>query len=237
MFFKAKVKPKVSAIVVAAGSGSRMGIKKNKVFLELLGVPVLARTLLVFQNIKEIEEIIVVSKETEISDVLCLAEEYKIKKLKKVVCGGETRQDSVFSGLLEISDDSTVVLIHDGARPLVTCETVLSVINEALISGAAAPGVKNKNTLKKIDQNGFITDTLDRENIVEIQTPQGFKKDLILSAYNEAKKSGFVATDDCMIAENAGEKVKVVFSGSDNIKITTKDDLALCEQILEKRGE
>lgn len=234
MFLKKKNKIYTSVIIAAAGSGSRMGAEVNKIFLELGNMPVLARTLLVFEKCDEIDEIIIVASEKELFLCSELAKEYKILKLKSVVCGGQTRQQSVKNGLAEVSGKAEIVLIHDAARPLVTEETVCAVKNRALSFGAAACGAKNKNTVKRIDDDGFIVETLNRDYLVEIQTPQGFKKEKITAAHERAEKNGFAATDDCMLLEAEGEKVKVVFSRSDNIKITTYDDLLLAEQILEK---
>lgn len=238
MFFnKKKNNTYTSVIIAAAGSGSRMGAGINKIFLELGGIPVLARTLTVFERCDKINEIILVASEKEIMKVTKIATDYGISKLKTVTAGGETRQQSVKKGLAEVSENADVVLVHDAARPLIEEKTICEVIECTISNGAAACGNKNKNTVKKIDNDGFIEETLDRERLVEIQTPQGFKRDLIISSYELAERSGFSATDDCMIVENAGKKIKVVFSGSDNIKVTTFDDLALAEMILEKRGE
>lgn len=233
---KKKIDFFTSVIIAAAGSGKRMGADVNKIFLPLSGAPVLAHTLSVFQNMSEINEIILVAAESEIMEVKNLAEDFGITKVKTVVAGGKERMDSVKNGLSEVSESADIVLVHDAARPLIKPETVLEIIENIKINGAAACGAKNKNTVKRIDDNGFICETLDREYLVDIQTPQGFKKDIILSAYAYAEKENFSATDDCMVAEFAGVKVKVVFSTSDNLKITTYDDLAVAEQILQRRG-
>lgn len=226
-----------SVIIAAAGSGKRMGADVNKIFLPVCDVPVLAHTLSVFENMDEINEIILVAAESEIIEVKNVAESYGITKLKTVVSGGKERMDSVKNGLSELSENSEIVLIHDAARPLVKAETVSEIIENIKEFGAAASGAKNKNTVKRIDDSGFICETLDRDYLVDIQTPQGFKKDIILSAYKKAEEENFFATDDCMVAEFSGIKVKVVFSSSDNIKITTYDDLALAEQIVKRRWE
>ena len=237
MFFKKKNKTFTSVIIPAAGSGKRMGADKNKIFLELLNIPVLARTLSVFNDMDEINEIIVVASENDIFEVSALAESYRISKLKSVVLGGAERQDSVRNGLRELSPESEIVLIHDAARPLIQKEVIKEIIENVKLFGASACGAKCKNTVKLIDDDGYIKETLNRDYLLEIHTPQGFKSDLITSAYENADKNGFTATDDCMVAEHFGAKIKVVFEGTDNIKITTYDDLAIAEQILEKRGE
>lgn len=237
MFNKKKSRPFVSVIIAAAGSGKRMGADINKIFLELSGIPVLARTLGIFQSINEVDEIILVAAERELVEVKNLAECFEITKLKCVVSGGAERMNSVKNGLAEVSENAELVLVHDAARPLVSEETVLEVIENAEKHGAAACGAKNKNTVKRIDADGFITETMDRDCLIEIHTPQGFKKNILKSAYELAEKNGLIATDDCMVAEHTGNKVKVVFESSDNIKITTYDDLILAELILEKRGE
>lgn len=219
---------KISAVIVAAGSGTRMKAGKNKVFLELLGKTILEHTVSAFQNMPMIDEIIVVTNEIEEAKKILS----KYSKLKEIVAGGAVRGESVQNGLKAATGD--FVAIHDGARALVLQEDIENVLNAAMEFGAAALGVKCKDTLKMADENGFISKTLDREFLYNIQTPQVFKLSDILEMYEKCDE---VFTDDCALAEKYGQMVKIVDGSYDNIKITTPDDMDLAERILKKRGE
>lgn len=219
---------KISAVIVAAGSGTRMKAGKNKVFLELLGKTILEHTVSAFENMPMIDEIIVVTNEIdEAKNVLS-----KYGKLKEIVPGGAVRGESVQNGLKVATGD--FVAIHDGARALILKEDIENVLNAAMEFGAAALGVKSKDTLKMADENGFISKTLDREFLYNIQTPQVFKLSEILELYEKCDE---VFTDDCALFEKFGKRVKIVDGSYDNIKITTPDDMDLAERILKKRGE
>lgn len=218
----------VSVVIAAAGMSSRMqGI--NKQFLLLDGIPVLARTLSAFDSINEINEIIIVVQESEILVVSDLVKDFNIKKVKAIVPGGSTRQESVLNGLKHVI--SQKVLIHDGARPFISKEEILNVISALDSYDAAAVGVNAKDTIKRVN-NDVITETLDRNNLVQIQTPQGFKTDVILSAHNKAKSECIEVTDDCALAEFCGIDVKVIYGNYNNIKITTPEDIAIARGIL-----
>ncbi len=218
----------VSAIIVAAGSGTRMGAGKNKVFLELFGKTILEHTVSVFENCACISEIIVVTNELEEAKKVLSA----YKKVKNIVPGGNVRGESVKNGLYAASGD--IACIHDGARALILPEDVEKVVLAAKEFGAAALGVKCKDTLKQADENGFISGTLDREYVYNIQTPQVFGMAAIKEMYEKCEES---FTDDCALAEKYGQAVKIVDGSYDNIKITTPDDLELAAKILEKRGK
>lgn len=218
---------KVTAIIVAAGSGSRMKAGKNKVFLELAGKSVLENTVGVFESCSIIDEITVVT-----SDVKeCKKHLLDYKKVTKIVPGGSTRQESVKCGLL--ASDGDVAVIHDGARALVREEEILAAVRAYEKFGAAAVGVKAKDTLKKADADGFVEKTLDREYVYNIQTPQVFMLDEIVDFHQRAEMNTF--TDDCALAESFGKKIKIVDGSYDNIKITTPEDMEVAEKILEKR--
>lgn len=219
---------KISAVIVAAGSGTRMKAGKNKVFLELLGKTILEHTVSVFEKLPSIDEIIVVTNETEEAGKILS----KYSKTKAIVPGGSVRGESVQNGLRVASGD--FVAIHDGARALISQEDIKNVLDAAVEVGAAALGVKCKDTLKVADNDGFISGTLDREFIYNIQTPQVFKLSEITEMYEKCDE---VFTDDCALAEKYGVKVKIVDGSYDNIKITTPDDMELAERILRKRGE
>ena len=218
---------KITAIIVAAGSGTRMGGVKNKVFLELRGKTVIEHTLDTFKNCKEIDDIILVTRECDIE--LC-----KDFKDLKVIAGGKTRQESVYLGLCE-AKDADIVVIHDGARALISCEEIENAIDDAKKYGASAVGVSSKDTLKMVDEDGFIVKTLNRETTYQIQTPQIFKKDEIKKAHEDAIKEGFSGTDDCSLYEKYIGKIKVTKGSYDNIKLTTPEDMVIAKNILEKR--
>jgi len=217
---------KVGAVIVAAGKGRRMGAGINKVYLEFSGKSVLEHTVSVFENCDIIDEIAIVTDDLE----MCSDKLKGCNKVKKIILGGQTRQQSVQNGLDSI--DCDIVAIHDGARALVTETEVVSAIENAEKYGAAAVGVKSKDTLKKVDDNGFIIETVDREFIYNIQTPQVFSLCEIKKAYQEANGE---FTDDCGLFESFGKKVKMVDGSYENIKITTPEDLILAQNILEKR--
>ncbi len=222
----------VSCIVAAGGSGSRMQADINKIFLEINEMPVLAHTLLALEGHEEIDEIILVTAEHDIPGCQDIQREFSISKLKVIVRGGATRQDSVRNGLAETSEQADIVLIHDAARPLITNGVIQSVIDGAHKHGAAAAGVPCKNTLKQADNNGFITATPDRNHLYEIQTPQGFKRDLIIRAHFEAQNADIIGTDDCYLVEQLGAPVLITEGAYRNIKVTTPEDLLLAEQFL-----
>lgn len=223
--------PFVSCILAAAGKGSRMQADVNKIFLEYGGMPVLAHTLLAFERSEAIREMIIVTAPGDILGCKDIAEEFNIKKLKTIVPGGERRQDSVRFALRETSPQAELVLIHDAARPLVTGTVINGVIDAALKHGAAAAGVPCKSTLKLADDRGIIASTPDRSHLFEIQTPQGFKRDLIIRAHKHAQEHDLLGTDDCYLAEQLGAEVKITEGDYRNIKITTPDDLILAEML------
>lgn len=218
---------KVAAIIVAAGSGTRMGAGKNKVFLTLFGKSILENTIETFENCPDIDDIVVVTNDVAECDKLLSP----YKKVKRIVPGGKTRQESVKCGLLAAKGD--IAVIHDGARALIRCEEIAAVVCACKEFGAAAVGVKSKDTLKKASEDGFIEKTLDREFVYNIQTPQVFMYDEILDFHQNAKVNTF--TDDCALAESFGKRIKIVDGSYDNIKITTPDDMEIAEKILEKR--
>ena len=220
----------VSAVIAAAGSGSRMKSSVNKQFLLLDGIPVLAHTLKVFQNAEIIDEIVIVASEKELLSIGELVDKYNITKVKSITKGGATRQESVKCGLEKISGSR--VLIHDGARPFVTEKQIEEVAQRLLYCSAAAVGVKVKDTIKRVNKDNVIVETLDREELVQIQTPQGFVSNVIIDAHNRAEKEGILVTDDCALAEYMGIDVYVVEGSSRNIKITVPEDLEIGEAFL-----
>lgn len=226
--------PFVSAVIVAAGAGKRMGEDKNKLLLLLRGKSILSYTLSAFDTCEGVDEIVLVINDNdrkEMEELLCTQSS---SKPVRIVPGGATRQESVYNGLLA-AHSADIVAIHDGARCFVSPEVIQATIDEAVRFGAAAAGCKMHDTLKVIE-DGFVAGTLDREKVWRIQTPQTFLYELILRAHECAKADGFEGTDDCVLAERIGAPVKIVDGGFENIKITTKEDLLFAEGILARRG-
>ena len=223
----------VSAVIVSAGNSTRMG-GVNKQFLELDGAPVIVNTITAFQKSKIIDEIVIVTRESDIDDMIKLIEKYEFYKISNVVAGGETRQLSVYKGVTSTSNEADLVAVHDGARPLVTVDLIDKTIKAAAEYGAAATGVKVKDTVKTVDENDNIIDTPDRAYMRFIHTPQVFNKKLYLDAVNTVENSKDF-TDDCMLIEAYGKTVKFVDGDYENIKITTPEDVALAESYLARR--
>jgi 2-C-methyl-D-erythritol 4-phosphate cytidylyltransferase len=223
-------------VIVAAGKGTRMNMDINKQYVEVAGKPVLVRTLEAFQNCEVINEIILVVNEQDI--IYCkqdIIEKFGFSKVKSIVSGGTERQYSVYNGLKEISNSSEIVLIHDGARPFIRNEDIINSIDAAYEFGAAGVAVPVKDTIKICDSEGMIKETPDRKLMWAIQTPQAFKSPIIVEAYKKAIEDGFIGTDDCMLVERLGHKVKLVMGSYENIKITTKEDLVVAEAIIDQR--
>ena len=223
---------KITAIIVAAGNGTRMGGEINKVFMPLGESTVIDHTINAISQVDEISEIVLVTRECDILE--CMEHIKNTSKRIKIIKGGKTRQESVYNGLLCVRE-SDIALIHDGARALILPRTIKAVIEDAKKFGAAAVGVSSKDTLKMVDEDGFIKETLDREKIFNIQTPQVFETSQIIKAHERAVKDGFLATDDCSLYEKYIGKVKITEGRYDNIKLTTPDDMEMAANILRKR--
>ena len=230
------MKPICTAVIVAAGKGKRMGTDISKQFLPLCGKEILTHTVEVFEKADRIRDIVLVTGTDSLQDVQDMVREYGWQKVISVVAGGKERQDSVWNGLQAISEDTEIVLIHDGVRPFVT-EGILDLsIETAVEMGGCAAGVPAKDTIKVCNSENIAVDTPDRSTLWQIQTPQTFRKELIVKAYEQAKAEGFVGTDDASLAENSGYSVKVIMGSYRNIKITTKEDLLIGEAFL-KEGQ
>ena len=225
------MKKNVVCIVAAGGSGTRMGASVNKLFLEIDETPVIVHTLLALEDTEIIDEIIISAKEEDIIFLAELVSVFKISKVKTIVKGGATRGESILSASRELPEDADFVVVHDGARPLVSEEIIEETVNAAQHFGAAACGVKPKCTLKAIDE-GFVSDTIDREKTVEIQTPQVFNKELFDEMYSLDLETIKSATDDCVLAEITGAKIFITEGSYKNIKITTPEDLKMAEIFL-----
>lgn len=232
------LKPITCAVIVAAGNSTRMGEEcGSKQFIEINGIPVLVRTVTSFENAETVDEIIIVTKEEHIISVADLVKSFGFKKVSSIAKGGSTRQKSVEAGLSSIAPETEYVCIHDGARPFITPEDIDRVNEAAYKYAAAAIGVKLKDTIKMIDNDGFIINTVDRSTLYAIQTPQSFSVNILFSSLALANKQGKDFTDDCQLIENAGGKVFMIEGSYDNIKITTVEDLNLAHIISQKSDE
>ena len=227
--------PHCSAVIVAAGSSQRMGSDK---LLHNLGImPVLARTLLAFQDCDLVDEIVVVTRMEKIMEVAGLCKKYRIEKASKVISGGATRMESALAGVSEVKSRAKLIAIHDGARPLVSVELIERTIRAAAQYKAAVPAVKSVDSLKLVDDKDTVTGSVDREQVIRVQTPQVFEADLIKGALSYAAEKKLPLTDDCSAAELMGIKAHVVPGEEDNIKLTTPRDMLFAAAILKDRGE
>ncbi|MBE6614443.1 MAG: 2-C-methyl-D-erythritol 4-phosphate cytidylyltransferase [Ruminococcaceae bacterium] len=224
-----------SAVILAAGSGVRFGNTEGKHMTIVEGIPVLARSVMAFEACPAVDEIIVVTRKEDLETCRNLLS--GITKLTNVVAGGETRQQSAKLGFDAINPASELVSIHDAARCLVTPELITLVAEQASLHGAAAAAEKTIDTVKRADKNGIITETLDREYIWMVKTPQTFLADMYRAASYMAERDGVNATDDCALVERLGFKVKLVECGWENLKITYPEDVYRAKLILDMRRE
>lgn len=228
------MKPICTAVIVAAGKGKRMGTELSKQFLPLCGKEILAHTVEKFEKAEKIRDIILVTGEDSLQDVQDMTQEYGWKKIRSIIAGGKERQDSVWNGLQEVAADAEIVLIHDGVRPFVTEDILNLSMETAMEMGGCVAGVPAKDTIKVCNSENIAVDTPDRSTLWQIQTPQTFRRELIMKAYMQAKEDGFVGTDDASLAEYSGYPVKVIMGSYRNIKITTKEDLLIGEAFLKE---
>ncbi len=220
------------AVILGAGNGTRMGIDKSKMLLDISGKTVIERSVEAFLDLPQIDEIIVVCRECDVDEFSKLISDEKVS----FAIGGETRQQSV-KNAVETIEDCDYLIIHDGARPLVSQKVIINTLDKAIDCGAAATGVRVKDTIKVVDDSLMITATPQRSSLISIQTPQIFKFDLYKEALDAAAKQGRDYTDDCQLVENIGQNVYAVLGNYENIKITTKDDVLSAEAIIKARGD
>ena len=216
-----------TAIIVAAGSGTRFGAGRPKQFVEILGQPLITHTLDVFENCPAIDEIVLVLPAAEIVN---FQNKFNQRKLKIIVAGGVTRAESVACGLRAISTKTEIVAVHDGARPLVAVEEIERTVDKAVETGAACLVARVNDTIKQISGEKIVG-TIDRAQLRRALTPQCFRADILRQAFAGADLSD-AATDECFLVEKAGFPISVVEGSARNIKITTPEDLLLAEIFL-----
>lgn len=221
------------AVLVAAGRGERMGAAVPKAFLTLAGETLLMRSARAFQDAASVDALVVVAPEDRVAEAHALVS--SLAKMVCVVAGGRRRQDSVQRGLAAAPRDAEVVLVHDAARPLVSAEVIDAVVSAAREHGAAVPVVPLVDTIKRV-REGVLGETVDRSQLAAAQTPQGFRRELLVRAFAAAEADGAEVTDEAMAAERIGIAVRAVPGSPDNRKITTADDLAWAEDVLRRRA-
>lgn len=226
------VKVKAAAIIAAAGWGKRFGKGKKKQFQPLGGKPVIVHSIERFEKSPSVGEIVLVVSEDSIR--YCheeIVKKFQFKKITKIVSGGEERQHSVKRGFSSISNETDIVIVHDGVRPFITVDLIEEAINEALKSGGAIVAIPVKDTVKESFER-YIQRTLPRESLWLAQTPQAFRYDLLKRAYKMSDENGFLGTDESSLVERLGIRVKLIRGSQMNVKITTEEDLLLAELAL-----
>lgn len=225
----------VTVIIPAAGQGNRMRSSSNKIFLPLLDMPMFLHSILTFSSCSEVDNLLVVVAVDEVEQVENILRGWSSIKPWRVVVGGSERQHSIANAIKVLPATTNFVLVHDGARPLLTVQCIKNVIQAARQYKAAVVAVAVKDTIKTVDENGWVTGTLERRTLWSIQTPQGFDATLLRQAYDKAAEDGFVGTDDASLVERLGVKVKVIPGCYENIKVTTPEDLIIVAALLKER--
>lgn len=226
---------KTSVVIVCAGNSTRMG-GINKILMPLGDRLVIGQSMKAFELCPSVTEIIIVARESDIPEIRAEAERTGITKLKNCVTGGNTRQESVINGIRCISDDTELIAVHDGARPLVKPENIEKAIKDAGVFGGATLGVPVKDTIKVVESE-LITDTPPRKNLYITQTPQIFKRKIYFEGVDFALEHNLDFTDDCQLAEAIGCKVYMTTGDYTNIKITTPEDIRIAETLLAFEAE
>jgi len=223
---------KVGAIIPAAGRGKRIGASVPKQFLEIQGRPLLHHTLMVFASCKLIDYVVLVMPRADVDE---MGEDWlnKYEIVRKVVVGGEQRQDSVYNGFSSLEEGTDIVVVHDGVRPFTTPQMIIATVEAAQQHGAAITAIPVSDTVKQA-ADGFVKQTVSRDGLWRVQTPQAFQYGLLKQAFKKAKKDSYYGTDEGSLVEYLGERVKVVPGSELNIKITRKEDLVLGESLLSR---
>ena len=223
---------KVGAIIPAAGRGKRIGASVPKQFLEIQGKPLLHHTLTVFASCKLIDYVVLVMPRTDVDE---MGEDWlnKYEIVREVVVGGEQRQDSVYNGFSSLEEGTDIVVVHDGVRPFTTPQMITATVEAAQQHGAAITAIPVSDTVKQA-ADGFVKQTVSRDGLWRVQTPQAFQYGLLQQAFKKAKKDSYYGTDEGSLVEYLGERVKIVPGSELNIKITRKEDLVLGESLLSR---
>ena len=224
-----------SAVILAAGSGRRFSDDTAKQFIEIAGEPVLVRSARAFQETEDVDEIVVVTRKTDIPGCRRILADAGITKVTRILAGGDTRQESAKRGFDAINPAADFAAIHDAARCLVTPGMIEAVFECAFACGAAAAAYRNPDTIKRTNGADTVTETLERDNTWLVQTPQIFAADVYRAASYTAEREHFSATDDCALCERLGFTVRLVDCGPTNIKITWPADVIMAEAILKSR--
>ncbi|MDX9791661.1 MAG: 2-C-methyl-D-erythritol 4-phosphate cytidylyltransferase [Candidatus Kapaibacterium sp.] len=228
---------KCCTIIPAGGIGKRFGGDIPKQFVEIDSIPVIIHTLRIFEQIEDVEAVILSVHNEWFTYTKELISKFNIKKVAEVVIGGVERQDSVDHALRTKSVEAAeIVLVHDAVRPFATPKLIQNVIDTAEEAGAVIPVVKPMETVKEVTKKGQVVKTIDRSKLALVQTPQGFWQDIILNAYNQASKAGFVGTDSASLVEFIGYRVSVIDGESTNIKITNPIDLKVGSLLLQDKS-
>jgi 2-C-methyl-D-erythritol 4-phosphate cytidylyltransferase len=215
-----------------------MGAARSKPYLLLDEKPILLHTLQALEQCPLIDDVVLLVEHVEIEHARAsVVEAFGLAKVSAVRAGGPKRQDSVWEGLKTITDDCDLVMVHDGARPFVTQEILARAVQGAIACGASVVGVPAKDTVKLVSAQKRVLETPDRAGVFLVQTPQTFRRAIVLEAYRQAMREGFYATDDAALVERLGMPITVVEGSYDNIKITTPEDLAIGEMILKRRAQ
>ena len=221
---------KVGAIIPAAGCGKRIGGSTPKQFIEFKGKPLLHHTLMVFSSCELVDYVILVMPQAD-ADAQGKDWLSKYKIVKKIVVGGEQRQDSVYNGFNSLDELTEIVVVHDGVRPFTTPQMIVSTVEEARKYGAAITAIPVSDTIKKV-ADGFVEKTIIRDGLWRVQTPQAFKYDLLKEAFQKAQRDSYYGTDEGSLVEYLGKPVRIVSGSELNMKITYKEDLIIGESLL-----
>ena len=219
-----------TAIILAAGKSERMGAGTDKAFLSLVAKPVVAWSLIAFERCAEIDRLVLVVRKDQILASKAVVKRFGISKIDKIVAGGTKRSDSVQAGLAACDSDTRYVVIHDGARPLITSDVIAEVVKTVKRTPAVTVGRKMVDTVKRVEKGTVVAETIDRSKVWSVQTPQAFQFRVLRDAY--AKLESKDVTDDCQVVELAGETVKIVENNKPNLKITTVEDLQVAGALL-----
>jgi 2-C-methyl-D-erythritol 4-phosphate cytidylyltransferase len=223
-----------SVIIPAAGFGERMGAPVSKQFLSLRGKPLIIHTLERFQQCSEIAEIVIAAQPSAFQQIEFLVKEFHLAKVRPLVEGGKRRQDSVANALKHIDERAELVVVHDAVRPFIHKKILLAAIEKAVEHSASVVAVHAKDTVKIGNERNIIETTLKRSSVWIVQTPQIFKKDILVRAYEHAKNNGIEATDDASLVEQIGVQPVLVEGSYDNIKITTPGDMEFAEVLMHR---